>query len=74
MSPVPGEAALEESRGTAEQVREELAVYRAALSRPQTPTLARGLRAVAVGYVLLAFDIPDGVMEECRGRSTREAS
>ena len=40
--------------------KRELAVYRRALSHPDTPWLAKLLLGLAVGYALLPFDlIPD---------------
>ena len=47
-------------RDTAQRLKTEFAVYRLALSHPQTPWMARILLGLAVGYVLLPFDlIPD---------------
>lgn len=47
-------------RETAQRVKRELAVYRLALQHPRTPWLARLLLGLAVGYMLLPFDlIPD---------------
>lgn len=53
---------LDELKGTARRFRRELAVYRAALSHPETPALAKALLGIAVGYALLPFDlIPDAI-------------
>lgn len=47
-------------RETAQRLKRELAVYRLALKHPHTPWLAKLLLGLAVGYVLLPFDlIPD---------------
>lgn len=47
-------------RETARRLKTEFAVYRLALRHPRTPWLARVLLGLAVGYVLLPFDlIPD---------------
>jgi len=47
-------------RETAQRLKTELAVYRLALHHPKTPLLAKVLLGLAVGYVLLPFDlIPD---------------
>jgi uncharacterized membrane protein YkvA (DUF1232 family) len=44
----------------AKQLKQELAVYRLLLKHPQTPLLAKLLLGMAVGYLLLPFDlIPD---------------
>jgi uncharacterized membrane protein YkvA (DUF1232 family) len=44
----------------AQHVKTELAVYRLALYHPQTPRLAKILLWLAIGYLLLPFDlIPD---------------
>lgn len=41
-------------------VKKELAVYRLVSKHPQTPILAKILLALAIGYLLLPFDlIPD---------------
>ncbi len=47
-------------REIAQRLKTEFAVYRLALKHPQTPVLAKVLLGLAVGYVLLPFDlIPD---------------
>ncbi len=47
-------------REIARRLKTELAVYRLVLKHPQTPMLAKILLGLAVGYVLLPFDlIPD---------------
>ena len=47
-------------RETAQRLKTEFAVYRLALAHPHTPWLARILLGLALGYVLLPFDlIPD---------------
>jgi uncharacterized membrane protein YkvA (DUF1232 family) len=47
-------------REVARRLKTEFAVYRLALKDPQTPWLAKLLLGMAVGYVLLPFDlIPD---------------
>lgn len=47
-------------RDTARRIKQEFAVYRLALKHPDTPVLAKILLGLAVGYVLLPFDlIPD---------------
>ena len=47
-------------RETAQRLKTEFAVYRRALGHPHTPWLARILLGLALGYVLLPFDlIPD---------------
>ena len=47
-------------RETAQRLKTEFAVYRLALGHPHTPWLARILLGLALGYVLLPFDlIPD---------------
>ncbi len=44
----------------AQQLKQELAVYRLLLKHPRTPRLAKLLLALAIGYLLLPFDlIPD---------------
>ena len=44
----------------AQQLKRELAVYRLLLKHPRTPRLAKLLLALAIGYLLLPFDlIPD---------------
>lgn len=47
-------------RDTAAKIRKEFAVYRLVLKHPETPFLAKILLGLAVGYILLPFDlIPD---------------
>lgn len=47
-------------REIAQRIKREFAVYRVALKHPRTPWLAKLLLGLAVGYVLLPFDlIPD---------------
>lgn len=47
-------------REIAQRIKLEFAVYRVALKHPRTPWLAKLLLGLAVGYVLLPFDlIPD---------------
>lgn len=47
-------------RDIAQRLRTEISVYRLALKHPQTPVLAKVLLGLALGYVLLPFDlIPD---------------
>lgn len=47
-------------RETAQRLKTEFAVYRRVLAHPHTPWLARILLGLALGYVLLPFDlIPD---------------
>ncbi len=47
-------------RDTAQRLRRDFVVYRLALRHPRTPWPARLLLGLAVGYVLLPFDlIPD---------------
>jgi uncharacterized membrane protein YkvA (DUF1232 family) len=44
----------------ASRVKQELAFYRALHAHPQTPRLAKGLLWLAMGYLVLPFDlIPD---------------
>lgn len=44
----------------AKQLKQELAVYRLVLHHPQTPWAAKFFLGLAVGYLLLPFDlIPD---------------
>lgn len=51
---------LDKLKSLAKQLKTELAVYRLVLKHPQTPWLAKGLLWLAVGYLLLPFDlIPD---------------
>ena len=50
----------ESLREIVRRLKTEFAVYRLALKHPQTPWLAKMLLGLAVGYVLLPFDlIPD---------------
>ena len=47
-------------RDTAAKIKREFAVYRLVLKHPETPMLAKILLGLAVGYILLPFDlIPD---------------
>lgn len=47
-------------RDTAAKIKQEFAVYRRVLKHPETPLLAKILLGLAVGYILLPFDlIPD---------------
>jgi uncharacterized membrane protein YkvA (DUF1232 family) len=47
-------------RQTAAKIKKEFAVYRLVLKHPETPMLAKILLGLAVGYILLPFDlIPD---------------
>jgi uncharacterized membrane protein YkvA (DUF1232 family) len=47
-------------RDTAAKIKKEFAVYRLILKHPETPKLAKILLGLAVGYILLPFDlIPD---------------
>lgn len=47
-------------RDIAQRLKTEIAVYRLALKHPQTPVLAKVLLGLALGYMLLPFDlIPD---------------
>ena len=47
-------------RDTAAKIKKEFAVYRLVLKHPETPMLAKILLGLAVGYILLPFDlIPD---------------
>lgn len=47
-------------RDTVARFKTELAVYRRVLAHPQTPRLAKILLWMAIGYVLMPFDlIPD---------------
>ena len=42
------------------QLKHELAVYRLVLKHPNTPTLAKFFLGLAIGYLLMPFDlIPD---------------
>lgn len=47
-------------KSLAKQLKRELAVYQLVLKHPQTPWLAKFFLGLAVGYLLLPFDlIPD---------------
>lgn len=47
-------------RSLAQQLKRELAVYRLVLRHPETPWLAKLLLGMAIGYLLMPFDlIPD---------------
>lgn len=47
-------------KSLAKQLKQELAVYQLVIKYPQTPLLAKALLWLAVGYLLLPFDlIPD---------------
>lgn len=47
-------------RDTAAKIKKEFAVYRLVLKHPGTPRMAKILLGLAVGYILLPFDlIPD---------------
>lgn len=47
-------------RDTAAKIKKEFAVYRLVLKHPETPFLAKILLGLAIGYILLPFDlIPD---------------
>ena len=51
---------LDKLKQLANQLKKELAVYRLVLKHPQTPWLAKVFLGLAVGYLLLPFDlIPD---------------
>ena len=51
---------LEKLKALAKQLKQELEVYRLVLKHPQTPLLAKVFLGLAVGYLLLPFDlIPD---------------
>lgn len=51
---------LEKLKSLAKQLKHELAVYRLVLKHPQTPWPAKFFLGLAVGYLLLPFDlIPD---------------
>lgn len=51
---------MDRLRDIARRLKSEFAVYRLALKHPGTPWLAKILLGLAVGYVLLPFDlIPD---------------
>ena len=47
-------------RDIAKTLKREVRVYRLVMKHPRTPFLAKGLLGLAVGYVLMPFDlIPD---------------
>jgi uncharacterized membrane protein YkvA (DUF1232 family) len=47
-------------RDTAAKIKQEFAVYRRVLKHPETPLPAKILLGLAIGYILLPFDlIPD---------------
>lgn len=51
---------LDQLKSLARQLKQELAVYRLVLKHPQTPWPAKLFLGLAVGYLLLPFDlIPD---------------
>jgi uncharacterized membrane protein YkvA (DUF1232 family) len=51
---------LAKMRAIGRALKRELAVYRLVLAHPRTPRAAKWLLGLAVGYVLLPFDlIPD---------------
>lgn len=51
---------FDQLKAIAKTLKHELTVYRLVLEDPRTPRLARVLLGLAVGYVLLPFDlIPD---------------
>jgi uncharacterized membrane protein YkvA (DUF1232 family) len=51
---------LNKLKSLAKHLKKELAVYQLVLKHPQTPWLAKCLLWLAVGYLLLPFDlIPD---------------
>ena len=51
---------IKQLKNYAQQLKHELAVYRLLLKHPRTPRLAKLLLALAIGYLLLPFDlIPD---------------
>ena len=53
---------LEHLRAAGRAVRAELGTYRCVLRHPRTPWPARALLGLAVGYLLLPFDlIPDWI-------------
>lgn len=51
---------LNRLKSLAKQLKRELAIYRLVLKHPQTPWISKLLLGLAVGYLLLPFDlIPD---------------
>lgn len=51
---------LEKLKALAKQLKQEFEVYRLVLKHPQTPWIAKVFLGLAVGYLLLPFDlIPD---------------
>lgn len=51
---------LKKLKALTRQLKQEFAVYRLVLRHPQTPWVAKLLLGLAVGYLLLPFDlIPD---------------
>jgi len=51
---------LKKFKSLTRQLKQELAVYRLVLRHPQTPRVAKLFLGLAVGYLLLPFDlIPD---------------
>jgi len=51
---------LQGLKSLARQLKQELAVYRLVLKHPETPWIAKLFLGLAVGYLLLPFDlIPD---------------
>lgn len=51
---------LKKFKSLTRQLKQEFAVYRLVLKHPQTPWLAKLFLGLAVGYLLLPFDlIPD---------------
>lgn len=51
---------IEKLKAVGKQIKRELAVYRLLLKHPETPLLSKILLGLAVGYLLLPFDlIPD---------------
>ena len=51
---------FEKLKGITRKLKKELAVYQRVLKHPETPKLAKFFLGLAVGYLLLPFDlIPD---------------
>jgi uncharacterized membrane protein YkvA (DUF1232 family) len=51
---------IEKLKAVSKQIKRELAVYRLLLKHPETPLISKILLWLAVGYLLLPFDlIPD---------------